>query len=74
MSLIDLYVRDKYSGKIHKVGDNQHDMLAIGTDGQLHYMNLQNGDGCSAQRSGGYEFVPNMDDHGFNADPREMER
>ena len=71
MSLIDLYVRDKHSGLIHRVGDDSHDMLVI-KDGQLRYRNLQNGDGCTLGNSGGgYEFVDNADDEGYNANPRE---
>lgn len=71
-TLIDLYVRDKHSGRIHRIGDDMHDMLTISDDGQLHYQNLQNGDGChTGSDMGGYEFVPNQDDHGYNADPRE---
>lgn len=75
-SLTDIYVRDKWSGEIHRVGDDQHDQLTIWNDGQLHYYNLHNGDGCSTgdtRRDGcGYEFVPNVDDYGFNYDPREV--
>ena len=76
-SLTDIYVRDKWSGEIHRVGDDQHDQLTIWKDGNLHYYNLQNGDGCSTGdtlRDGcGYEFVPNVDDYGYNCDPREEE-
>lgn len=72
MSLTDLYIRDTHSGLIHRIGDDRHDMLTIGDDGQLHYRNLQNGDGCSTGSNfGGYEFVPNQDVFGYNADPRE---
>ena len=72
MSNIDIYVRDKYSGMIHRVGDDRHDHLCINDQGELAYMNLQNGDGCrTGHDSGGYEFVPNQDDHGYNCDPRE---
>lgn len=77
-TLTDIYVRDKWSGGIHRVGEDQHDQLTIGEDGQLHYYNLQNGDGCSTgdtRRDGcGYEFVPNVDDYGYNCDPREGEK
>ena len=76
MSMTDIYVRDKFSGRIHRVGDDQHDQLVIGGDGHLHYLNLQNEDGCSTgdtRRDGcGYEFVPNVDVYGFNYDPREV--
>lgn len=70
MSLIDLYIMDKTNGKIHRIGDNCHDMIMIGTDGKLHYHNLQNGDGCRlGETGGGYEFVINCDDYGYNCDP-----
>ena len=76
--LTDIYVRDKWSGGIHRVGDDQHDQLTIWNDGQLHYYNLQNGDGCSTgdtpRDQSGYEFVPNVDEYGYNCDPREEER
>ena len=47
--LIDIYVRDKQSGRIHRVGDDQHDQLVMcpkcaypswfplfGREGELH--------------------------------------
>ena len=72
MSLIDIYVRDKETDKIHRVGDNSHDMLTITDANELCYHNLQNGDGCrTGDDCGGYEFVPNEDEYGYNADPRE---
>ena len=75
MSLIDIYVKDKYSGRIHRVGDDRHDMLTINGKGELCYQNLQNGDGCrSGNDNGGYAFVPNQDDYGYNCDPREEEQ
>lgn len=73
MSLIDLYIND--SGRIRRIGDNCHDMLTIDEDGRLRYHNLQNGDGCvlGEPRSDDelfYEFVSNVDDFGYNYDPR----
>lgn len=71
MSLTDIYIRDKENGMVRRVGDNQHDMLTINEDGQLAYLNLQNGDGCRAgEPYGGYEFVPNEDVYGYNIDLR----
>lgn len=62
MSLIDLYVRDKHSGRIHKIGEDQHDGLWVDQSGSVHYHNLQNGDGCSVNshtdEAAGYEFMP----------------
>jgi len=80
--LIDLYVRDKQSGKVHRIGDDRHDHLTVDSSGQVHYYNLQNGDGCYSGDGNhvngvvvsgayGYEFVPNEDDYGYNIDPRE---
>lgn len=71
MSLIDLYIRDNCNGRIHRIGDNPHDMLTVDSEGNVRYINLQNGDGgCSGSNKGGYSFVPNMDAHGYNIDPR----
>lgn len=72
MSNTDIYVRDKQSGRIHRIGDDRHDNLCINNQGELEYMNLQNGDGCRIGHDmGGYEFVPNQDCCGYNYDPRE---
>ena len=58
----DLYIRDKESGRIHKVGDECHDALWVDVDGTVHYSNLQNGDGCAdysqIDPNAGYEFMP----------------
>ena len=58
----DLYIRDKDSGRIHRVGDECHDALWVDTDGTVYYSNLQNGDGCShhsrTDKNAGYEFMP----------------
>ena len=62
MTLTDFYVKDKLSGEIYRVGDDIHDGIWVDSSGELHYRNLQNGDGCSGKSkldpSGGYEFVP----------------
>ena len=76
MSLIDLYIND--CGTIRRIGDNCHDQLTIDEDGRLRYYNLQNGDGCTlgVKREHDecfYEFVPNVDEYGFNCDPREAD-
>lgn len=34
-------------GKIHRIGDSQHDSMWVDIDGVVHYCNLQNGDGAS---------------------------
>lgn len=61
MSLIDMYVRDKYTGESHKVGTDPHDSIWVSSKGVVHYMNLQNGDGASGDGlndQNGYEFMP----------------
>ena len=61
----------KIKRNLQRIGDNPHDMLTINDRGELCYQNLQNGDGCrTGDDSGGYEFVPNEDEYGYNADPR----
>ncbi len=50
--MIKLYVRDKETGSVHRVGDDPHDCLYV-MNGVVCYHNLQNGDGTG----GGYEFV-----------------
>ena len=68
MSLIDLYIRDKMTGETYRIGDNRHDMLCI-DNGVLRYHNLQNGDGCRlGDTHGGYEFVDNTDEYGYNCE------
>ena len=58
----EFYVRDKETGIIHKVGTDQHDSIFVDLAGELHYHNMQNGDGCSGKSrlddKCGYEFVP----------------
>ena len=81
----DIYVKDKYSGRVHRVGDGVHDSIRVDSEGTLHYYNLQNGDGCIGYKSinketlgikgreseykYGYEFVPS--DIG-EADPEDL--
>lgn len=77
MSLIDLYIND--SGRIRRIGDNQHDQLTIDNKGRLRYYNLQNGDGCTLgekrEHDGCfYEFVSNEDEYGYNYDPRKIKQ
>lgn len=49
--MTDLYIRDKYSGTIHRIGDDVHDCLSVDEHGTVHYHNLQNGDGCIGYKS-----------------------
>lgn len=52
--MTDLYIRDKETGRVHRVGDDSHDQLWV-HEGVVRYYNLQNGDGSG--EGGGYEFV-----------------
>ena len=58
--LINVWVKDNYSGEIHQLGTNSHDSLEV-VDGQVQYYNMQNGDGTPT----GYSFVdaPDLDDY-----------
>ena len=60
-SMTELYVRDRRTGKAHRVGDDQHDRLHVEESGIVQYYNLQNGDGtlCGDEHEAdaGYEFV-----------------
>ena len=55
-----IYVKDKETGYIHIVGTDQHDRLYLDDDGNIQYMNLQNG----GTTEGDYEFV--LDEQGHN--------
>lgn len=62
MALIDLWIRDKTTGAVHRIGEDVHDGLWVDHMGTVHYHNLQNGDGCAANSHtdelAGYEFLP----------------
>lgn len=64
---MELYVRDRNSGKAHRVGDDQHDSICVDKNGIVQYYNLQNGDGTLVgnqnEPHAGYEFVQ-TDDYG----------
>ena len=55
-----IYVKDKETGYIHIVGADQHDRLYLDDDGNIQYMNLQNGGTTECD----YEFV--LDEQGHN--------
>lgn len=57
-----IYVRDKDTGYIHLVGTDQHDRLYLDENGNIQYLNLQNG----GTTEGDYEFV--LDEQGHNQD------
>ena len=44
-TLCDLYVIDKETNRIHRIGEDTHDSLVVYPDGGVGYYNMQNGDG-----------------------------
>ncbi len=52
--MTDIYVRDKETGTVHRVGDDPHDCLWV-HNGTVIYYNLKNGEGTRTGVS--YEFV-----------------
>lgn len=64
-----LFVLDKHSGRIHRIGDEQHDSLIvmhkfdesghITDEYEIHYSNMQNGDGgtCNDDEGHGYQIL-----------------
>lgn len=60
MKMPAIYVRDYCTKCIHMVGTNEHDRLYLDDDGNIQYMNLQNG-GTTEED---YEFV--LDEQGHN--------
>lgn len=60
LKAILIYVKGKETGYIHIVGTDQHDRLYLDDDGNIQYMNLQNG-GTTEED---YEFV--LDEQGHN--------
>ena len=60
--LINLWVKDNYSGTIHQVGTDKHDSIDF-IDGRVCYVNMQNM--SSTLDDDGYSFVeaPNLDDY-----------
>lgn len=59
--LVNIWVKDNYTGNVHQVGTDPHDSLDS-LDGKVEYYNLQNGDGTPT----GYSFVPPPD--GYDMD------
>lgn len=62
LKAILIYVRDKDTGYIHIVGTDQHDRLYLDDDGNIQYMNLQNG----GTTEGNYEYEFVLDEEGHN--------
>ncbi len=57
MSMTDLWVRDKCTGRIHKIGDDPHDCLMVDEEGTIHYGHLQCEDGCIGYKSVNKETI-----------------
>ena len=57
-----LFVLDKSDGRIHRIGDERHDSLCV-MDGEIHYHNMQNGDGGTTEdkEENGYVILRTMD-------------
>lgn len=62
--LINLWVRDNFTGEVHQVGTDQHDSIDF-MDGQAHYYNMQNGCGTLDNGEGGYTFIEAPDIDGY---------
>lgn len=62
LNAILIYVRDKDTGYIHIVGTDQHDRLYLDENGNIQYLNLQNGG--TTEGNYDYEFV--LDEQGHN--------
>ena len=71
-----LWVIDKQTGDIHRIGDNRHDALTVlhkidengkisNTEFEIHYHNMQNGDGGSCNDVEGYGYQILSTDCGF---------
>lgn len=64
--LTNIYVKDRISGFVHKVGSDKHDSMWVDENGTVHYFNLKSGEGCTGfesahDKEAGYEFVPSED-------------
>lgn len=67
--LINLWVRDNFTGEVHQVGTNHHDSIVF-LDGEVVYENIQNGVGTFC---GGYSFVEPPDIDGYiSVTPEEL--
>jgi hypothetical protein len=50
-TLCDLYVIDKTTNRIHRIGEDKHDSLVVYPDGCMRYYNLQDGEGGGAENA-----------------------
>lgn len=66
--LCDLYVLDKTDRTIHRVGEGSHDSLTAYAQDEVHYCNMQNGDGGGVVDECGYGYVILKSDDGYLCD------
>lgn len=55
----DIYIQEKQSGNIHRLGTDPHDAIWVDKNGIVRYINLQNGCGCNGDgdnKDCGYRF------------------
>ena len=64
MSLTSLYVYDKETKRIHRIGDERHEALYV-INGEIRYHNLQNGDGGGVKDEEGCGYVILESEDGF---------
>ena len=65
--LCDLYVIDKHSRQIHRVGEHDHDSLTT-ILGYVDYYNMQCGDGGGVDSEEGYGYAILQSDSGYLCD------
>ena len=53
--LVNIWVKDNFTGDVHQVGTDPHDSLDV-VDGRVEYLNLQNGCGTLGDTDG-YSFI-----------------
>lgn len=66
--LCDLFVLDKADRTIHRVGEGSHDSLTAYAQDEVHYENMQNGDGGGVKDEDGYGYVILKSDNGYLCD------
>lgn len=66
--LCDLYVLDKQDRSIHRIGEGSHDSLTAYAQYEVHYCNMQNGDGGGVKDEFGYGYVILKSDNGYLCD------
>lgn len=65
--LTDLYVLDKLTSEIHRIGSDTHDSLCVNGN-QVCYYNLQNGDGGTVEDRSFFGYVILRSDNGSLTD------